>query len=150
MEFGIGTLHGGLEGRRYGAQNCKQAGNTPAPEPYAVFRLPCIPFMRGPWAHGTVALFGPRRQARIVRSGVKPRSAWKGGGDADDKIPVAIHPTLCYHGAVGIPPRFPRRIPAAAWEFPNGGERGRGFGEWTPGTLETRHDREGHAHADLC
>ena len=48
MEFGIGTLHGGLEGRRYGAQNCKQAGNTPAPEPYAVFRLPCIPFMRGP------------------------------------------------------------------------------------------------------
>ena len=37
MEFGIGTLHGGLEGRRYGAQNCKQAGNTPAPEPYAVF-----------------------------------------------------------------------------------------------------------------
>ena len=49
MEFGIGTLHGGLEGRRYGAQNCKQAGNTPAPEPYAVFRLPCIPFMRGLW-----------------------------------------------------------------------------------------------------
>ena len=52
MEFGIGTLHGGLEGRRYGAQNCKQAGNTPAPEPYAAFRLPCIPFMRGPCREG--------------------------------------------------------------------------------------------------
>ena len=25
-----------------------QAGNTPAPEPYAAFRLPCIPFMRRP------------------------------------------------------------------------------------------------------
>ena len=32
MACGTGTLHGGLEGRRYRAQNCKQAGEQWQPE----------------------------------------------------------------------------------------------------------------------
>ena len=56
MEFGMGTLHGGLEDRRYGALNCKQAGNTPAPEPNAAFRPPCTPFMHEPRSAGRIRL----------------------------------------------------------------------------------------------
>ena len=75
MEFGMGTLHGGLEGRRYRVQNCKHTG--PAPEPNAAFRPPCTPFMHE-----------PRRGKN---------EPWRG------KNPLEKARRIWYHGAVSAP-----------------------------------------------